>query len=117
LSRGPACFGEEAVALLGRLAADQGTAVLLSAHDINPLIPVMDRVVYLAGGRAATGTTAEVIRGDVLSGLYGHHVDVLRVHDRIVIVAGHEDTHGGCAPAPHSGAVAPGGGGRAPTAP
>lgn len=92
--------GEEVVDLLGGLAAGQGTAVLLSAHDVNPLVPVMHRVVYLAGGRAATGTTAEVIRGDVLSRLYRHHVDVLRVHDRIVIVAGHEDLHDPCAPPP-----------------
>jgi zinc/manganese transport system ATP-binding protein len=92
--------GGEVVDLLSRLAADQGTGVLLSAHDVNPLVRAMDRVVYLAGGRAATGTTGEVIRTDVLSGLYGHHVDVLRVHDRIVIVAGHEGGHDACAPEP-----------------
>ena len=39
----------------------------------------MDRIVYLAGGRAASGTTEEVVRTEVLSELYGHHVDVLRV--------------------------------------
>ena len=49
--------GHEIVALLHRIATDQGVAVLLSAHEMNPLLPVMDRVVYLAGGRAATGTT------------------------------------------------------------
>ena len=62
--------------------------MLISAHDMNPLLPVMDRIVYLAGGRAATGTTDEVVRTDVLSDLYGQHVDVLRVHDRILVVAG-----------------------------
>ena len=78
----------EIVALLARISREQGIAVLLSAHDMNPLIPVMDRIIYLAGGRAASGTTAEVVRPDVLSSLYGHHVDVLRVHDRIIVVAG-----------------------------
>jgi zinc/manganese transport system ATP-binding protein len=82
---------QEIVALLHRIAVDHGIAVLLSAHEINPLLPVMDRVVYLAGGRAATGTTDEVIRSDVLSRLYGHHVDVLHVHGRIVVVAGDPD--------------------------
>ncbi len=62
--------------------------MLISAHDMNPLLPVMDRIVYLAAGRAATGTTAEVVRTDVLSDLYGQHVDVIRVHDRILVVAG-----------------------------
>ncbi len=62
--------------------------MLLTAHEINPLLPVMDRVVYLAGGRAASGTTEQVIRTDVLSALYGYHVDVLHVHGRILVVAG-----------------------------
>ena len=62
--------------------------MLLSAHEMNPLLPVMDRLVYLAGGRAASGTTEEVVRPEVLSRLYGHHVDVLRVHGRILVVAG-----------------------------
>ncbi len=79
---------QEIVALLARIAREQQIAVLLSAHDMNPLLPVMDRIVYLAGGRAASGTTAEVVRPEVLSGLYGRHVDVLRVHDRIIVVAG-----------------------------
>ncbi len=48
----------------------------------------MDRIVYLAGGRAVHGRADEVVRGDVLSKLYGHHVDVLRVHGRILVVAG-----------------------------
>ena len=79
---------QEVVALLGRLAREQGIAILISAHDINPLVPVMDRVVYLAGGRAAVGHTDEVVRADVLTELYGHHVDVLHLHGRIIVVAG-----------------------------
>ncbi len=80
--------GHEIVALLDRVATDQGVGVLVSAHEMNPLLPVMDRVVYLAGGRAATGTTDEVVRGDVLSNLYGHHVDVVRIHGRVLVVVG-----------------------------
>ncbi len=79
---------QEVVELLGRVAREQEVAVLLSAHDMNPLLAVMDRVVYLANGRAASGSTDEVIRPEVLSGLYGHPVAVLHVHDRIIIVAG-----------------------------
>ncbi len=78
----------EVVTLLGRIAREQEIAVLISAHEINPLLPVMDRIVYLAAGRAVSGTTAEVVRADVLSELYGHHVDVLNVHGRVLIVAG-----------------------------
>jgi zinc/manganese transport system ATP-binding protein len=82
---------QEVVALLAGICRDRGVAVLISAHEINALLPVMDRIVYLAGGRAASGTSKEVIRADVLSGLYGHHVDVIDVHGRVLIVAGAGD--------------------------
>jgi zinc/manganese transport system ATP-binding protein len=82
------------VAVLDKLAREHQIAVLISAHDMNPLAPVMDRVVYVAAGRAAVGSAGEVLRTDVLSQLYGQHVDVLHVHGRVVIVAGEagEDT-------------------------
>ncbi|HYB22361.1 MAG TPA: metal ABC transporter ATP-binding protein [Solirubrobacteraceae bacterium] len=83
--------GQEVVELLARIAHEQGVAVLISAHEINPLLPVMDRVVYLAGGRAASGTVEQVVRADVLSELYGSHVDVLNVHGRVLVVAGAGD--------------------------
>ena len=62
-------------------------AVLLSAHDMNPLLSYMDRIVYLANGHAASGKTAEVVRADVLSRLYGHPIDVVHIRDRIVVMA------------------------------
>ena len=71
--------GQEIVSLLARIAREQQIAVLLSAHEINPLLPVMDRVVYLASGRAASGPADQVVTSEVLSRLYGHHVDVLHV--------------------------------------
>jgi zinc/manganese transport system ATP-binding protein len=79
---------KEIVALLARIASEQQIAVLISAHEMNPLLGVIDRIVYLAAGRAASGTAAEVVRTSVLSALYGHHVDVLQVHGRVLVVAG-----------------------------
>jgi zinc/manganese transport system ATP-binding protein len=79
---------QEIIALLARIAREQQIAVLLSAHEMNPLLPVMDRIVYLAAGRAASGPTAEVVTGEVLSRLYGYRVDVLNVHGRVLVVAG-----------------------------
>ncbi|HTZ92592.1 MAG TPA: metal ABC transporter ATP-binding protein [Streptosporangiaceae bacterium] len=78
---------QEIISLLADITRRQQVSVLISAHEMNPLLPVMDRVVYLAGGRAASGTTDEVIREDVLSVLYGHHVDVLNVHGRLLVIA------------------------------
>ena len=80
--------GQEVVTLLDRIADEQQIAVLLSAHEMNPLLPVMDRIVYLAGGRAASGPTEEVVRDEVLSALYGYEVHVHTLHGRILVVAG-----------------------------
>ena len=79
---------QEIVAVLGKLAREHEISVLLSAHDMNPLLTVMDRIVYVANGRVATGSTDEVVTSEGLSRLYGHHVDVVRVHDRVLVVAG-----------------------------
>jgi zinc/manganese transport system ATP-binding protein len=79
---------QEIVALLGKLAREHEIAVLLSAHDMNPLLRVMDRIVYVANGRVATGSTDEVVTSEGLTRLYGHHVDVIRLRNRILVVAG-----------------------------
>ena len=78
------------VSVLARLAREQHIAVLISARDMNPLMQDTDTVVYVAAGRAAAGRTGDVIRTEVLSPLYGSHVDVLHVHGRVLVVAGDE---------------------------
>ena len=78
------------VSVLARLAHEQGIAVLISAHDLNPLLREIDTVVYVAAGRAVAGRTDEIIQSDVLSALYGSRVDVLHVNGRILVIAGEE---------------------------
>jgi zinc/manganese transport system ATP-binding protein len=92
---------QEIISLLHQVARQQHVAIFLSAHEMNPLLPVMDRVVYVANGHVASGTTDEVVRPDVLSALYGHHVDVLRVHGRVLVVTGPESDEGS-SPADHA---------------
>jgi zinc/manganese transport system ATP-binding protein len=82
----------EVVELLSRIAREQRIAVLISAHDMNPLLPAMDRIVYVAGGRAASGTTDEVVQTEVLSKLYGRQVDVIRLRNRVLVVSGSDET-------------------------
>ena len=82
---------QEVVELVARIATEQQVAVLISAHDMNPLLPVMDQVVYIAGGRVASGTTEEVVSTESLTRLYGHRVDVIHVNGRILVVAGREN--------------------------
>ena len=83
---------DEIVTLLHRLSKANNIAVFLSSHELNPLLGVLDRVVYIAYGRVASGSTSEVVRTDVLSELYGHHVDVVQIHGRTLIVPGTSDS-------------------------
>ncbi len=80
--------GQEVVRLLAHIAAEQHIGILLSAHDMNPLLPVMDRILYLAAGRAVSGSTDEVVSTETLSRLYGQRVEVIRTHGRVIVVAG-----------------------------
>ncbi len=86
---------QEIVAVLAKLARAHEISVLLSAHDMNPLLGVMDRIVYVANGHAAAGPADEVVTSAGLTRLYGHHVDVVRVHDRVLVVAGEPSSLGG----------------------
>lgn len=80
--------------LVKRIAVERNVTALLVAHDVNPLLPHLDRVIYLAGGRAAVGTCAEVITGPTLSALYGVPIEVLRAADgRMVVVGAPEAPH------------------------
>jgi zinc/manganese transport system ATP-binding protein len=87
----------EVVELAQSLQSELGIAVLFSAHELNPLLGALDRVLYLGNGHAALGTVDEVITGPVLSQLYGSEIDVVHLKDRIFIMSGsHElegDTH------------------------
>jgi zinc/manganese transport system ATP-binding protein len=81
-------------ALVRRISSAEGVAVLLVAHDVNPLLPYLDRVVYLGGGRALAGSVQEVITGPQLSALYGAPVEVLKTADgRLVVVGQPEAPH------------------------
>ena len=97
-------FQQAVVALVKQIQQGRGITVLFTAHDLNPLLGAVDRVLYLGHGRAALGTVDEVITDAVLSDLYQMPIEVLRVNGRIVVVAGygpveaeahrHDDRHG-----------------------
>lgn len=75
--------------LAGLLAAERAAkeaGILVVTHDVNPLLGIVDRVLYLAGGGFRVGTPEEVLRSEVLTELYGTPVDVLRSHGRLVVV-------------------------------
>jgi zinc/manganese transport system ATP-binding protein len=79
------------VELTRSLQKELGIAVLFSAHEINPLLGALDRVLYLGSGHAALGAVDEVISGPVLSHLYGSRIEVVRVNGRIFVMSGGYD--------------------------
>jgi zinc/manganese transport system ATP-binding protein len=87
-------------ALVAEICRSAGVAVLLVAHDVNPLLPYLDRVVYLARGRAVEGPVEQVITSETLTRLYGLPVEVLKASDGRLVVVGqpeapahHHDRH------------------------
>lgn len=82
--------------LIHDISRDLGVAVVLVAHDINPIIPYIDQVVYLANGGAIMGPPSDVVDAHTLTTLYGTPIDVLRDRTGRLVVVGQPD-----APAAH----------------
>jgi zinc/manganese transport system ATP-binding protein len=89
-----------AAALISRIGRGQGVTVVMVAHDVNPILSHLDRVVYMAAGGAAAGPPAEVITSQTLTRLYQTPVEVLTASDGRLVVVGqpeppavHTDRH------------------------
>ena len=80
-------------ALIRDVCRRMQVAVLLVAHDVNPILPYLDQVIYLAHGGAVMGPPEEVITSDTLSMLYGTPIDVLRDRAGRLVVVGQPDAH------------------------
>jgi zinc/manganese transport system ATP-binding protein len=74
------------VGLLDQRRRERGTSVLFVTHEINPVLPYADRVLYLADGRFSIGSVDEVLTSANLSSLYRTPVDVIRADGRIVVI-------------------------------
>jgi zinc/manganese transport system ATP-binding protein len=84
----------ELVEVIHGLVLSRGVTTLLVAHDINPLIKCLDKVIYLANGRVATGKPDEVLTSESLTALYGVRVEVLRDSRNNLVIVGGEDERG-----------------------
>ncbi len=94
------------VEIARRICDDLKVAILFSAHELNPLVNAIDRVLYLGAGAAVIGPVEEVVTGPVLSRLYGAEIEVVRIKDRYFVMAGdvdvERDAHRHDAPHGHS---------------
>ena len=87
----------ELLQLIHGVVESRNVTALLIAHNINPLLPYLDKVVYIANGKVATGTPHEVLTSECLSALFGVHVEVLQDSRGNIGIVGIEDCHG-CQP-------------------
>ena len=74
--------------VIRQISRETGATVLLVAHDINPILSAVDRVVYMAHGQVEVGTPEEVITTETLSRLYATPIEVLRTSDGRIVVVG-----------------------------
>ncbi|HEX2289163.1 MAG TPA: ATP-binding cassette domain-containing protein, partial [Pseudonocardiaceae bacterium] len=76
--------------LIDRRRRKAATAVVFVTHEINPVLPLVDRVLYLVDGRFRIGTPDEVMNSATLSQLYGADVEVIKVRGRLLVIGTHE---------------------------
>ncbi len=84
----------ELLHLVNDIVRNRGVTALLIAHNINPLLPHLDKVMYIANGKVATGRPEEVLTSESLTALYGVQVEVLRDPHGNVAIIGVEEHHG-----------------------
>jgi zinc/manganese transport system ATP-binding protein len=72
--------------LIDRRRRTADSAVLFVTHEINPVLPLVDRVLYLVNGRFRIGRPDEVMNSETLSELYRTKIDVVRVRGQIHVV-------------------------------
>jgi zinc/manganese transport system ATP-binding protein len=95
---------DDVIDLIRRFSRERGMTVMFSAHELNQLLGVLDRVLYLGSGKAVAGTVEEVVTGPVLSKLYGADINVIHAEGHVFVVARgrdvgridhlHDDAHG-----------------------
>ncbi len=75
-------------ALIRRISQEQQVTVLMVAHDVNPILSYLDRVIYIGRGHTAIGAPQEVITSETLSRLYNAPIEVLHTRDGRIVVVG-----------------------------
>lgn len=83
----------EVTALIEARRRMAGSAVLFVTHEVNPVLPLLDRILYLVGGRWTVGPPDEVLTSQRLSALYDTDIDVLRVRGRVLVVGTPDAAH------------------------
>ncbi|MDT5213647.1 MAG: zinc/manganese transport system ATP-binding protein [Mycobacterium sp.] len=65
------------VGLLARIREEFGVTIVVVAHDLNPLLGILDGAIYLLDGHAHFDTMDEVVDEHLLTHLYGTSIQVV----------------------------------------
>jgi zinc/manganese transport system ATP-binding protein len=84
---------KELVHLVSNVVHSRNVTALLIAHNINPLLPFLDKVIYIANAKVATGEPKDILTSETLSSLYGVQIEVLRDSRGNIAIIGVEDHH------------------------
>ncbi len=74
------------VSLIDDIRLQYGITILFTSHDINPLLTSVDRVLYLAKGKAVIGLVNEIINSKKLSELYGLDIQVIQHEQQLFVI-------------------------------
>jgi zinc/manganese transport system ATP-binding protein len=80
-------------ALIERRRQDAATTVIVVTHEINPILPYVDRLLYLVDGRFEIGTVEQVMTSQTLSALYQSDIQVVKVKEGYVVAGARDDGH------------------------
>lgn len=80
-------YQDKFIILLKEIQRNLNVTILVTAHDPNPLLNIMNRVLFFANGKAAIGSTDEIITSETLSGMYGTAIEVIRLKNRIFVLS------------------------------
>jgi zinc/manganese transport system ATP-binding protein len=78
----------EIVALISAIHRSRGVTTVIVTHDLNPIMSIIDRVLYILDGHLRCGSITEVVNADLLSRLYGTAIDVVRTSDGGLFIRG-----------------------------
>lgn len=72
--------------LLQTIQKKLNVTILFTAHDPNPLLDVMSRVLYFAHGKVIMGNVDKIITSTTLSALYEIPIEVIRFKNRLFVI-------------------------------
>lgn len=80
-------YQEIFIRLLNEVKHNLNVTILFTAHDPNPLLNVMNRVLFFAQGNIAIGPTNQIIKSETLSALYQTDIEVIHFKNKIFVLS------------------------------